>query len=129
MLIQSCRGKALRIVRAAERHNGLLAWRRLHQEYKPKTGGRHNAMFIGLLSPSFPNNTSFDESLSAWEVVVEEYERETGEVVTSRTRIAVITRYAPDSCRALVLQASAQAGTDYEVFKSQLLSSDCPEDL
>ena len=51
MLIQTCKGKALRIVSKGEQSNGLLAWRRLIKEYKPKVGGRHNAMLVGLLSP------------------------------------------------------------------------------
>ena len=33
LLVHCCRGKALTIIRGGENRNGLLAWRRMHNEY------------------------------------------------------------------------------------------------
>jgi hypothetical protein len=39
------------LVQQVEKYNGVLAWRALIQEYQPATGGRFNAMLMGLLNP------------------------------------------------------------------------------
>jgi hypothetical protein len=51
MLVGTVKGKALRIVRTAERNNGYQAWRLLKEEYEPSIGGRHTGILMGLLDP------------------------------------------------------------------------------
>ena len=122
MLIQTCRGKALRIVSKGEQSNGLLAWRRLMNEYKPKVGGRHNAMLVGLLSPQFDKNERFDDVLTRWGQAVHDYEAETGDLISARQRIAVITKHTPDEARQVVIQSAAAANGDWAKFESQIYS-------
>ena len=120
MLIQCVKGKALRIVDMTEPQNGFLAWKRIVKEYRPQTGGRHNAMLIGLISPNFPVDKPFDESLAAWMAGLERYERETGARIDAQTKIAVVTKHAPDAIKYFVLQAASQAGGDFDKFRGQI---------
>ena len=122
MLIQTCKGKALRIVSKGEQSNGLLAWRRLIKEYKPKVGGRHNAMLVGLLSPQFDQGERFDEAMTRWSQAVQDYEAETGDLISERQRIAVITRYSPESAKQIILQSAAQANGQWKKFEEQIYS-------
>ena len=120
MLVQKVKGKALRGTNTVERHNGLMAWRFIQREYKPDVGGRHNAMLVGLLAPNFPVDRPFDESLATWTLAVDQYEKETGDLISDRTRIAVISKYAPDSARAMVLQSAALAENRWSKFRASL---------
>ena len=41
--------KAQQKVKAAAKHYGVEAWRRVLDEYEPQAGGRHTAMLLALL--------------------------------------------------------------------------------
>ena len=91
-------------------------------EYKPKVGGRHNAMLVGLLSPQFDKSERFDDVLTRWGQAVHDYEAETGDLISARQRIAVITKHTPDEARQVVIQAAAAANGDWSKFESQIYS-------
>eukprot|EP00975_Prorocentrum_lima_P006899 1483202-Prorocentrum_lima.AAC.1 len=55
-LAQNCRGKALNVVRRSERGNGFQAWAMLVREYQPDLAGRHTAILMSLLAPSWPED-------------------------------------------------------------------------
>ena len=46
-LVNTVRGKALTLVRSAEKHHGIAAWKRIKTEYQPDAAGRHN--LVGIL--------------------------------------------------------------------------------
>ena len=46
-LVNTVRGKALTLVRSAEKHRGIAAWQRIKTEYQPDAAGRHN--LVGIL--------------------------------------------------------------------------------
>ena len=47
LLENTVRGKALTLVRSAEKHHRIAAWRRIKTEYQPDAAGRHTAMLTG----------------------------------------------------------------------------------
>ena len=47
LLVNTVRGKALTLVRSAEKHQGSAAWKRIKSEYQPD--GRHTAMLMGVM--------------------------------------------------------------------------------
>ena len=100
----------------------MLAWRRIINEYKPKVGGRHNAMLVGLLSPQFDKSERFDDVLTRWGQAVHDYETETGDLISDKQRVAIITKYAREEARTLVIQAAAAADGDWPKFESQIFS-------
>ena len=68
ILVSTVTGKALMVVRKAERSNGLAAWKLLCEEYEPRSSSRLTAVLCGLLSPSWTrlDNTAFLRALAAW---------------------------------------------------------------
>ena len=40
LLVNTVRGKALTLVRSAEKHHGIAAWKRIKSEYQPDAAGR-----------------------------------------------------------------------------------------
>ena len=51
LLVITVRGKALTLVRSAEKHHHLAAWKRIKTEYQPDAVGRHTAMLMGTTNP------------------------------------------------------------------------------
>lgn len=90
----------------------------MHNEYQPLVGGRFYAMLMALLSPMWEDGSRFDELINVWETDLTNYERQSGESITARFKIAVITKHAPSECRSLVTGASSQSGGDYQRLKS-----------
>ena len=77
LLVNTVRGKALTLVRSAEKHHGLAAWKRIKTEYQPDVGGRHTAVLMGVMQPGWgcrgAANTFLDR-LAEWERRIQEYE-------------------------------------------------------
>eukprot|EP00972_Heterocapsa_arctica_P084165 12399473-Heterocapsa_arctica.AAC.1 len=65
----------------------------------------------------------FDELLILWETDVQEYEHQSGDDITPRFKIVVITRHAPADYQSLVTSASSDAGQDYEKFRMKILTT------
>ncbi len=120
LLINCVRGKALNIIQGVERMDGLLAWRKLLAECQPAIGGRLNTMLISLLSPLWEHDKAFDETLAKWEIEVLDYERQSGDKILPRYKIAVVTKHAPELYRSTVVQAAAEAKDDYAMFRQRI---------
>ena len=70
LLVNTVRGKALTLVRSAEKHHGIAAWKRIKSEYQPDATGRHAAMLMGVMLPSWNSRgtaNTFLDQLSEWE--------------------------------------------------------------
>ena len=65
LLVNTVRGKALTLVRSAEKHHGIAAWKRIKTEYQPDAAGRHTAMLMGIMQPGWDSrgaaNTFLDQ--------------------------------------------------------------------
>ena len=46
LLVNTVRGKALALVRSADKHHGIAAWKRIETECRPDAAGRHTAMLM-----------------------------------------------------------------------------------
>ena len=77
-------------------------------------------MLMSVLSPSWSDGCRFDEVLTAWETELLAYENQSGERVSARFKIAVVSRHAPGEYKAMVALASAQAGDDNGRFRNQI---------
>ena len=66
LLIHLCEGRALAIVRGAPDHNGLEAWRLLHEWYQPKTRSRGLALLNEILGWDFGIKEQFLERMKDW---------------------------------------------------------------
>ena len=66
-LVQVTSGKAFLIVRLCADGNGLMAWRRLIQEYEPKAAMRWTAMLSALLTPKWAEDGNFSLQWLEWE--------------------------------------------------------------
>ena len=75
LLIHLCEGRALAIVRGAPDHNGLEAWRLLHEWYQPKTRSRGLALLNEILGWDFGTNEQFLQRMKDWENATLEYNR------------------------------------------------------
>ena len=124
LLVNVCRGKAHIVLKTVEKHNGFMAWKRLGAEYQPEIGDRFNAMLMSLLNPDWSKGDKpFDEQLVVWETDITEYEKQSGDQITGRFRIAVVTRHSPVELRSAVVSASAAAGDDYNKFRKQIVDT------
>ncbi|CAK0896486.1 unnamed protein product, partial [Prorocentrum cordatum] len=105
LLVNTVRGKALTLVRGAEKHNGIIAWKRIKAKYAPDVGGRHTALLMGMLQPGWDHKATrqeFTNDLTEWETRITEYETERTETVSDAMKIAVLASHAPKSFRAMV---------------------------
>ena len=78
LLIHLCEGRALAIVRGALDHNGLEAWRLLHEWYQPKTRSRGLALVNEILGWDFGTKEQFLQRMKDWENATLEYNRTAG---------------------------------------------------
>ena len=67
LLIHLCEGRALAIVGGAPDHNGLEAWRLLHEWYQPKTRSRGLALLNEILGWDFGTKEQFMQHMKDWE--------------------------------------------------------------
>ena len=49
LLVNIVRRKALTLVRDAEKHHSIAAWKRIKAEYQPDAAARHTAMLMGIM--------------------------------------------------------------------------------
>ncbi|CAK0871316.1 unnamed protein product, partial [Prorocentrum cordatum] len=118
LLIATTKGKALTILQMVPKNNGAIGWKRLKEEYEPKSGGRLTAMLMGVLKPEW--ETAVRSGVRAWEAAWKEweksvslYEAQSMEKVTEGTRIAVVVRWAPEDVKAVIRQSLGAIGQDY----------------
>ena len=81
---------------------GAMGWEKLKLEHEPKSGGRFAAMFMGMLKPEWDELLSkqgaprWGQMWREWENSVMQYEAQSGEKISSSTKIANIYRWFPD---------------------------------
>lgn len=119
VLVSSCEGRALLVIRASEKGNGFHAWKRLLDEYQPSAGGRFTAILMALLHPSWDDVTTGDfmAELMKWELELKRHEQESGDTVSGMMKVAVITRSAPREIKQLLRQTANSIDGDYERLK------------
>ena len=98
VVVQTCSGRALSLLRLAPNKNGLEGWRQPMAEYEPSTASRATAMLAALLTPVWGQRPFLDELLD-WERSIESYEAASGEAFAGRTRCAVVSRWALEPVR------------------------------
>ena len=88
LLVNTVRGKALTLLRSAEKHHGIAAWKRIKSEYQPDAARRHTAMLMGIMQPGWRGaaNTFLDR-LTEWERRIQEYEGESLETFSDGGQI------------------------------------------
>ena len=121
ILAQVCSGKALAIVRTAERLNGIHAWWLLLREYEPSLASRKMAMLSSLLTPKFTMQ-QFWEQILGWERQIQEFENVQGCVFPGEFKCAVISRWAPTEIREYLRLTSADTLADFNQLKASLQS-------
>ena len=91
ILVALCSGAASLLLRRETSTNGFESWRRLCQKYKLPSRARAVGRLSKILKPDFSGaNTSFEDSLAAWEDEVAKYERETSTSLSDDVKFAVM---------------------------------------
>ena len=69
LLVNTVRGRTLTLVRSAEKHHSIEAWKRIKSEHQPDAAGRHTAMLKGITQPGWDsrNTANFLDQLTEWE--------------------------------------------------------------
>ena len=113
LLVNTVRGKALTLVRSAEKHHGIAAWKRIKTEYQPDAAERHTAMLMGIMQPGWDSRgaaNTFLDQLTEEERRIREYEGESLETFSDGMKIAVVASHAPESILDVVRLAAGPAG-------------------
>ena len=120
ILSQSCRGRALDLVKGVAEKNGFEAFRRIRKEYAPKSANRVTAMLAKLISEDFKRG-DFSSGLTQWENDVREYERVSATTLDERLKVAVVLKGAPTEIQT-ILQMNGEAQRSYKVLKEIITS-------
>ena len=105
LLLNTVRGKALTLVRSAEKHHAIAAWNRIKSEYQPDAAGRHTAMLMGIMQPGCDSRNAAN-FLTEWERPTQEYEGKRLETFSDGMNVAVLASHAPESIRNVVRLAA-----------------------
>ena len=123
LLVITVREKALTLVRSAEEHHGIAAWRRVKTEYQPDAAGWHTAMLMGIVHPGWDSrgaaNTFLDQS-TEWKRRIHVYEGESLETFSDGVKFAVLASHAPEAIRSVVRLAAGPAGGKYRVVRQNM---------
>ena len=123
LLVNTVRGKALTLVRNAEKHHAIAAWRRVKTEYQPDAAGRHTAMFTGIMQPGLDSRgaaNTFLDQVTEWERRIQEHEGESLETFSGGMEIAVLAFHALESIRYVVRLAAGPAGGKCRVVRQNM---------
>ena len=74
----------------------MQAWQKLVAEYEPKSLGRYGGMLTEILNPTF-SYANMGAELDAWEILVNDYIKQSGDVVSDSIRVGVVTGRMPHS--------------------------------
>ena len=97
---------------------GYVSWRRLVDEFEPKTSGRHAALLLDLLKYDFPGDprTALDE----FEIRCRADYKATGEDLAESLKVALVQRgLADDSVRNHLVLHSARLST-YTLVRDEI---------
>ena len=122
LLVNTVRGKALTLVRSAEKHHGIAAWKLIKSEYQPDAAGRHTAMLMGIMQLGWDsrNAANFLDRLTEWVRRIQEYAGESLETFSDGMKIAVLASHALASIRIVVRLAAGPAGGKYRVVRQNM---------
>ena len=95
LLIHLCEGRALAIDRGALGHNGLEAWRLLHEWYQPKTRSRGLALLNEILGWDFGTKEQILQRVKDWENATLEYNRTANAPLQDEVLVAVLISRSP----------------------------------
>ena len=110
LLVNTLRGKALTLVRSAEKHHGI----EVKSEYQPsqlddtQQCSWDSCDLVGTLE------------LTEWERRIQEYEGECLETFSDGMKIAVLASHAPESIRNVVRLAAGPAGGKYRLVRQNM---------
>ena len=90
LLIHLCEGRALAIVRGAPDHNGLEAWRLLHEWYQRKRDHGGLASLNEILGWDFGTKEQFLQRMKDWENATLEYNRTASAPQQEEVLVAVL---------------------------------------
>eukprot|EP00973_Karenia_brevis_P032471 4478049-Karenia_brevis.AAC.1 len=82
---------------------------------QPKLGGRFAAILGSLIKPEWKTQdlAAWKTAFQEWELAVARYETQSKKTVDSETRIAVVSQYAPEEVKKLILQSQRQIDDSY----------------
>ena len=99
LLIHLCEGRALALVWGAPDHNGLEAWRLVHEWYQPKTKSRGLALLNEILGWDFESKEQFLQRMKDWENAALEYNRTSSAPLQEEVLVAVLISRSPKEVR------------------------------
>ena len=99
LLVHLCEGRALAIVRGAPDHNGLEAWKLLHEWYQPKTRSGGLALLNEILGWDFGTKDQFLQRMKDWENATLEYNRTASAPPQEEVLVAVLISRSPKEVR------------------------------
>lgn len=108
------------VVRNCRDRNGFAAWRSLCREFDPQISDRTTARHAGLLHPRWDPKQSWWPQLLAWDTAVADYEADTGEVISDRTKVSTVCRWAPPDIRQFLKVTTTDVTRDYATLRREL---------
>merc|ERR1712194_947669 len=95
MLVHTCEGRALSLVKGVRESHGLEAWRRMCEWYQPRSGARGLGLLTDILNWDFGTKDEFPQKLTEWDNAVLEYARTSGEAIQESILIAILMGRTP----------------------------------
>ena len=90
VLLNLSSGEANVVVRRCQSHNGLLAWKRLHEKLNPRTLASGVKAISQVLSPmKITSASKADSSIEAWEEKTKKLSIEYGETLSNLSLIHI----------------------------------------
>ena len=123
LTIQLVKGKAKRIAMSSPRGEGFALWWTLVRQYESQVEGRHQAMLVQIMRPIWPSDLTgekFQEALLQWELDIQNYEHQSGELLPDKTKIAIVIASAPRAFRAAIATGHPSNRATYTALKVSL---------
>jgi len=109
-----------RLLEHAGESEGFLAWRRLVDEFEPRTAGRQAGLLLGLLRFEFAGEprTAMDE----FDLSVREYEKSSGEQLSESLKVALVQKGLRDEGLRAHLVLHAARLPSYQAVRDEVRS-------
>ena len=118
-LVSYLKGRPLRIVRAVANNDGFKAWQQLCKEFQPQTRQRTLCLLQAITQyPAFEKGRTL-EGLLALEKLVDDYEKLSGEKLSSDLKTATLLRCCPGTLRQH-LELTMSKDTTYGAMREAL---------
>jgi hypothetical protein len=95
----------------------------LVRQYESQVEGRHQAMLVQIMRPVWPSDLTgekFQEALLQWELDIQNYEHQSGELLPDKTKIAIVIASAPRAFRAAIATGHPSNRATYTALKVSL---------